>query len=194
MAGKVRIDRRVHKTKKAIHTALIRLLSRKSLNTITITELAREADINRKTFYTYYSDVFAVLDEIENELVDHFSEMLRTLDLSEMERDPSRIFQSIAELVSVDLDYYGTILMLDPEVSLSLKFVDALKQRVKEVLTGHVSTDPQLLGYIIEYAVNGVAGVYHKWFADGRKIPLEDLSRSVSLMIFQGVTGLLAQT
>lgn len=48
-------DRRVIKTKKAIHMAFVKLLSQKSVNEITVKDIADEADINRKTFYNYYS-------------------------------------------------------------------------------------------------------------------------------------------
>ena len=62
-------DRRVVRTKKAIRNAFARLISRRSLGEITVKELSEEADINRKTFYNYYSDIFQVMDEVENEVV-----------------------------------------------------------------------------------------------------------------------------
>ena len=45
-------DRRIQKTKKAIYEALIDLMRKKKLSSITVTELSAAADINRKTFYT----------------------------------------------------------------------------------------------------------------------------------------------
>ena len=53
-----KLDRRTAKTKKAIAIALAKLLSEKEINKITITDIAKEADINRKTFYNYYSSVY----------------------------------------------------------------------------------------------------------------------------------------
>ena len=43
-----KIDRRVVKTKKAIHNAFAKLLTEKELNDITISDIAELADINRK--------------------------------------------------------------------------------------------------------------------------------------------------
>ena len=62
-AHEIKADRRILKTKKAIYEALVELMQKKKLNSITVTELAAQADINRKTFYTYYSTVNDVLDE-----------------------------------------------------------------------------------------------------------------------------------
>ena len=44
-------DRRVIRTKRSIRMALTRLLAAKPLGEITVTELSKAADINRKTFY-----------------------------------------------------------------------------------------------------------------------------------------------
>lgn len=68
-AHEIKADRRILKTKKAIYEALVELMQKKKLNSITVTELAAQADINRKTFYTYYSTVNDVLDEGINELI-----------------------------------------------------------------------------------------------------------------------------
>ena len=51
------VDRRVIKTKRAIRNAFAKLMVEKDINDITIIELAEAADINRKTFYNYYSGV-----------------------------------------------------------------------------------------------------------------------------------------
>lgn len=46
-------DRRVEKTKQAMRHAFVELLKRKPYNAITISELTREADIDRRTFYLH---------------------------------------------------------------------------------------------------------------------------------------------
>ena len=53
--------------------ALTKLLASKPLGEITVTELCKAADINRKTFYNYYSDVSMVVDEIEDEIAQEFA-------------------------------------------------------------------------------------------------------------------------
>lgn len=47
-AHEIKADRRILKTKKAIYEALVELMQKKKLNSITVTELAAQADINRK--------------------------------------------------------------------------------------------------------------------------------------------------
>lgn len=51
------IDRRIVRTRRAIHIAFIDLLTEYEYTKITITALAKRADIDRKTFYTHYSSI-----------------------------------------------------------------------------------------------------------------------------------------
>ena len=57
-------DRRARRTKKALMDALLELLREKPLTAITVTELAKRADVNRATFYTHYQDVYDMYDHL----------------------------------------------------------------------------------------------------------------------------------
>ena len=52
------MDRRVKYTKMIIRETFINLLEKKNINKITVSEICKEADINRATFYRYYLDVY----------------------------------------------------------------------------------------------------------------------------------------
>lgn len=57
-------DLRVVKTKRAIKQAFLEMLKHKELNRITVTELAKIAEINKGTFYLHYSDIYELYDEV----------------------------------------------------------------------------------------------------------------------------------
>lgn len=57
-------DRRVQRTKKALRRALFELLETCDYDSITISALAREAGVDRKTFYTHYRSIDDLVDEI----------------------------------------------------------------------------------------------------------------------------------
>ena len=54
------MDLRVEKTKGSIVNAFLSLRARKPLEKITVKELCQLARINKSTFYTHYSDIFAL--------------------------------------------------------------------------------------------------------------------------------------
>ncbi len=51
-------------TKNMIREVFIKMLNEVPLNTITVKAIVAECEINRNTFYYYYSDVYAILSEI----------------------------------------------------------------------------------------------------------------------------------
>ena len=56
-------DRRITKTRKSIQNAYLNLLRQKGTEKITISDIAREADIDRKTFYLHYDSTEDIIRE-----------------------------------------------------------------------------------------------------------------------------------
>ena len=77
-------DRRIRKSKEALKYALLELMNDKPVISITVKELVNVADLNRSTFYNYYSDVPQMLESLEDEL---YREILSTLDANILNRD-----------------------------------------------------------------------------------------------------------
>lgn len=63
-------NRRVAFTRNALQEAMIDLAAKKPLAAITVTDICRQADINRSTFYLHYQDISALLRATENRLLD----------------------------------------------------------------------------------------------------------------------------
>ena len=64
-------------TKNALATALKKLLSKKELSKITISNITEECGVNRQTFYYHFNDIYdllewiftnEVIEEIDNEI------------------------------------------------------------------------------------------------------------------------------
>ena len=116
-----RTDPRTRKTKRAIRNAFAKLLSQKEINDITVRDVAELAEINRKTFYRYYSGIYQVVDEIENEIVSAFESVIKDLDLKDVLEDPYPIFEQLTAIINTDLDFYGYMLSMQKNVSLVSK-------------------------------------------------------------------------
>ncbi len=78
-------NQRVTVTKRMLKEGLMRLLEKNPLDKINITQLCREAGINRTTFYRYYELPSDVLTEMQNEFFeetfDHFQKPLTANDI-----------------------------------------------------------------------------------------------------------------
>lgn len=179
------------KTRKAIHSAMTMLLAKKPIEEITVTELAEAAEINRKTFYNYYSSVYMVAEEMEDEIVERFEETLRKIDFDALLKDPVTTFNTLARLITSDLDFYENILTNRNQISFLQKIITSLKQRIRLLYFNPNSPDGELEDYMLEYIVSGLVSVYQKWFTSGRKTDIEALSRYISMLAVCGIKEVL---
>lgn len=62
------MDIRIIKTKKAIREAFFALRKNQDIEKIKVVDLCSLAVINKTTFYKYYPDIFALADELDNEV------------------------------------------------------------------------------------------------------------------------------
>ena len=72
-----KMDARKRYTQMVLKQSFLKLLKEKPVNKITVKEVCALAQLNRATFYAHYSDCFALMESIENELIDAFEKSLR---------------------------------------------------------------------------------------------------------------------
>ena len=185
------MDKRVMKTRRAIHSAMTKLLTVKPMEEITVTDLADAAEINRKTFYNYYSSVYMVAEEMEDEIIERFEETLRKIDFETLLQDPQTTFNTLARIIASDLDFYETILTNRNQVYFLQKIVTSLKERIMALYFDKNSRDSELQEYMLEYIIAGLVSVYQKWFTSGRKADMEELSKYISMLAVYGVKSIL---
>ena len=191
MSSPEKTDLRVIKTKKAIRNAFAELLSEKDIQKITIKDIADAAVINRKTFYNYYAGVYSVVDEIENEIIMAFIDALRDVDFKQLLHEPYEIFKKLTSIINSDLDFYSHLMKMDSNASLISKIIQALELNVKKTFSEQISINKSTLDLAFDYAVAGMITVYQKWFNSDRTQSIEDISKSLSIIISTGVNGLL---
>ena len=191
MSSPEKTDLRVIKTKKAIRNAFAELLSEKDIQKITIKDIADAAVINRKTFYNYYAGVYSVVDEIENEIIMAFNDALRDVDFRQLLHEPYEIFKKLTSIINSDLDFYSHLMKMDSNASLISKIIQALELNVKKTFSEQISINKSTLDLAFDYAVAGMITVYQKWFNSDRTQSIEDISKSLSIIISTGVNGLL---
>ena len=86
--SKPRLDRRIVRSRNAILSAFERLLMDKPLADITVSAIAREANVDRKTFYVHFGTVDGLLDAIAADVVEMIVDSVEKT-LSTMGSDPN---------------------------------------------------------------------------------------------------------
>ena len=77
------MDRRQRKTREAIFSAFISLLSKKNFNSITVGEIIEIADVGRATFYSHFETKEYLLKELCRELFAHIFNVEKKVERQE---------------------------------------------------------------------------------------------------------------
>lgn len=62
-------DMRTKRTKKALKTAINKLMETRTVEKISVTDICELAEVNRVTFYTHYNDKFELLEDLMNDIM-----------------------------------------------------------------------------------------------------------------------------
>ena len=193
MCEEEKIDRRVRKSKEAIRTALVKLLKHKNIEDITVTEIAKEADVNRKTFYNNYENIYQVIEEIENDIVISFTDLLSKINLDEMLKQPLKIFEMLTNIIQKDFEFYSNLVQAQRlgGFNLVLKITETLKESVKANLPKELFKDKFTMEFSIDYMITGMMEGYTEWLQNPKEISLEKLTSTMSTIMFSGLNGVL---
>ena len=96
-----------------IRSALLSLMKDKPFDRITITEIARRADINRGTFYAHYRNIGEVLESIQTDVALEMSRIFEDLSLRNIITDCEKILTKAVDFISRDPQFYRTLLSID---------------------------------------------------------------------------------
>jgi AcrR family transcriptional regulator len=185
------LDKRCRKTRKAIKNSMIKLMSEKEISDITITEIAEEADINRKTFYAHYRDVYDILDEIENDLIEKIFRIVGNADIMKSMYNPYPLLKELTSEINKDFEFYKLLVQSPNYNNLLKKVQDIFKCRLLELTKETIKADRELLYFVIDFITSGITSAYKEWFSSERNISLEQLSKSLSLLIGNGLNSVL---
>ncbi len=174
-------DRRVQRTRQYLRAALVRLMKKKPISEITVTELTREADLDRRTFYLHYDNLFEIVDEIEQEARDLVSVAFQN-GLKE-NRD---IFEILTQIMMSNIDYYDTIILDRSYYRLEHDCKNILKEGITECFRKSSPLDDAAFDYYREYCASGIINMYTHWIRNGKDIPVEELTRLVQDAVRNG--------
>ena len=189
------MDRRVLKTKRAIRNAFAKLLTEKDLNDITVKDVAELADINRKTFYNYYTGIYQLVDEIENDIAEEFASNIDDLDVMECLRDPMILFNKLAEMMKKDYDFYSSLFKINVSSVLLKKIAGSMIEIAKNVARKSIKdADEDVLDITVKFIFYGEVLTFHEWFSrGGRDYPVELMRETIGGICTKGVGGMISE-
>lgn len=174
-------DRRVRRTKKLLLQGLTQLMSEKKINKITVKELTELVDINRATFYLYYKDIFDMMEQIENEMFEYFTEALKKYTNDGINKvNTVALVNYLFEYIREYADMCKILLGPDGDYS----FVEKLKMAIKSTLPPiDNENENKKQEYLMPFIVSGCIGTIQQWLGNGMKPKAEEMANFIADII-----------
>lgn len=160
-------------TRKNIVMAFCRLYEEKPIEKISVKDVIALAGYNRSTFYEYFTDIYALLKFIEDDVIDYIRAGLNNKTKSQTVL--LALFAAKEDYLKVLLGTYGCI-----------HFQDRLKS---EFMQATDKSNNSLQPYLAEFHMTVSLSMYRLWLKQGKDISLDELSKLIHILYTEGVQG-----
>lgn len=189
-----KMDRRVRKTRAQLRAGLAKLMQQKSIKEITVKELVDEIDINRSTFYLHYTDIYQMLQSIENELMEEILDTIQNHPLDPSIKDGGYPFAvQLFRILADNKDICAALMGPNGDMA----FVEKIEKIVEDaVLPELFSKFPQNVNdiqYGYAFCINGCVGMIKCWLTSGSDESPEHMAYLTHSMISEAPRNFMSK-
>lgn len=177
-------------TRQAIMYSLLKLLQEKSIDKITVKDICELCEINRNTFYYYYSDIYQVLEELLK---------FKTEKSLKEDQEYESFYEDFLKRYHLIIEYKKAVYNLynSKNRDLILKyFQDITEDFVEKYVLKEVKGKnllPEDIKFIIDFYSSSMIGNTLRWMQKGMQEKQEQLIYKLSVSYQATIKALIAQ-
>ena len=177
-------------TRQAIMYSLLKLLQEKSIDKITVKDICELCEINRNTFYYYYSDIYQVLEELLK---------FETEKSLKEDQKYESFYEDFLKRYHLIIEYKKAVYNLynSKNRDLILKYFqniteDFVEKYVYKEVKGKKLL-PEDIKFIIDFYSSSIIGNIFRWMRKGMQEKQEQLIYKLSVSYQATIKALIAQ-
>ncbi len=182
------LDRRTKYSLQVIRSALFELLETKELKNITVTDICRQADINRGTFYRYYDDVLDLFHRIELSIVDEACEIINQNCLEHFSVE--KLISGSVNILTKNSDF-TRMLAKNPVETLFLQgIISSFRPQLIETMLANIpDLAEEMSDLYFDFILGGTVNILLGWIKKDMVIPAEQM-KTVSIQFINSVLNM----
>ena len=189
-------DRRIRRTRRAIHDAFIHLLKTHELEQITIQQIADEADINRATFYKHYEDKYILLETLEDNEMENIRKHFDYKKFLQHHQSASHeiigdIPKSIINLILDNIELYEVLFRMQRRSTLEDKIAETILQNLRSILPYSETVNGIPFRYYHSYIAGALIATIKLWVLDEHRVSADSITHDVFKLFDQGPLKIL---
>ena len=174
------------RSRRLIRDAYVNLMQEKPIDKISISDIVREADLNRGTFYAHYSNPMDVLMEIANEILGDVEGFFADFSFTDFLQNPMPLLLRVEKMLADNLDFYRRINLN----TASIGFTDQIKKILVEYISSNKSVPEKLRNnphftVALELFAGGLISVYLGFVLGTIRASAREITETISILISQ---------
>jgi AcrR family transcriptional regulator len=165
------------RSREKIRQAYVELIHEKGTVNITVKELVARADVNRSTFYAHYQDIYAVIEEIEDEIVQKMFAFLDASEHTDLLHNPLPFMLRIGTELEQNKEFYRLLVETGGSVAFLRKLKSAFLDRLlaDKKAFGQVRRQREFV-VCMNLLAAGSIDVACDWITGKINVPMEELA------------------
>lgn len=156
-------DRRIRKTKAQLRKGLAELMEKKSIKEITVKELVEQVDINRSTFYLHYSDIYDMVEKIENEMIQEIEQLVEDHPVSPFNESSFSFIEDIFAILEENKEICAAFLGPNGDIAFLHRIEEIVSRHSLKALQEVFPEKMQDLKYSYAFCLSGCVGLIKTW-------------------------------
>lgn len=177
------------KTKQTIINAFWELAEKQGIDKVTVSSIAKKANLNRGTFYVYFIDVFELLEQEEHFIIEDLKKQIRACITDGIFNNPEILMQKFVDCFIL----YDKKLFLLLSKNGDPHFLELIKTEATFIFDEVFKLNKELpyRDYIIAYGISVFTGVLTFWHSEGRIADINEISKVIYTLQTRGIFGMV---
>ena len=182
-------QRNALRSQKLIKKAFAKLLHEKELSKITVSDIVKEAEICRGTFYAHFMDINDLFDQMENEIMDYVMKFIDEMGVVNFLENPRPVLDMVFSAIEKDKDFYKNLLLNKSATIISERMINMLRDKfVDDITARYTSKSKDETKTFLIFVANGIQGLFTRWLNDSAPVS----TRGVTDMLCRMIGGCMA--
>ncbi len=157
------MDRRIKRTRRAIFQAFLAMVKDKPVNKISVSELTELADINRKTFYLHFSDIFALEEFIIKMFTAKTEDLKEYFSVSNLSMNDGKFVDVLFDKLDSVSSRFKGVTHTDFFHNLLREAIENLRRKIIEEYVKRGGINIHKLSYAYTFISGGITELFLDW-------------------------------
>lgn len=175
-------DARIVKTKNDIERAMIKLLSEKSYDKITVKDICSEAGISRATFYNQFNDKN---DFVHKYRMTVLKKVTRTIAKDDR-MNQITLLNKLLSIITQQDELFLLLISMNGSIEVQENFKMMIRENAKKNILKYIDMQfqsEQEIHYFTVFMSNAIFGIIQEWVRNGRQESPEELINIIDKII-----------